>query len=126
MAYPTTPGSKTGGASEDAAKRIIGRAAMLRSTITDLMLKGYRLTADEIAAQMKESPFAIRPRCTELVKTGILIKTQDRRKNVSGATAHILRHRDMATEVALPAPEPKRTARPKTPAVHADQNALFG
>ncbi|WP_316201658.1 MULTISPECIES: hypothetical protein [unclassified Bradyrhizobium] len=126
MAYPNEPGSKTGGASAEAAKQVTGRARMLRSTIENLMLKGYRLTSDEIATQMRESPFAIRPRCTELVKRGVLIKTQDRRKNVSGATAHILRHRACLTEVALPAPEPKRTVRPKAPAFHQDQNALFG
>ncbi|MGJ4951836.1 hypothetical protein [Bradyrhizobium sp. HKCCYLS20291] len=137
MAYPTTPGSKTAGASDDAAKLAAPRAGTLRAKVEDLMLKGYRLTSDEIAALLGQSPFAIRPRCTELVNLGVLIKTENRRKDSSGATTHLLRHRDCLTEVPLPAAGPKvqptKTKVPqeigrikRAPAVHADQNALFG
>ena len=137
MTYPTTPGSKGGGASEDAGKKIAGRAKMLRASIENLMLTGYRLTADEIAERLRETPFAIRPRCTELVQAGVLIKTKDRRPNASGMAAHLLRHRDRKIEVPLPAPEPvlkisksvatQNVGRTKrAPVVHADQNALFG
>ncbi|MGX1168758.1 MULTISPECIES: hypothetical protein [Bradyrhizobium] len=68
--YLNTPGSKGGGASSDAAEKIVSRAAMLRIAIIELMLNGYRLTADEIAKQLKESVLAIRPRVSELVKIG--------------------------------------------------------
>ncbi|MBB4398711.1 hypothetical protein [Bradyrhizobium sp. ERR14] len=123
--YPNAPGSKGGGASRDAADQTVSRASKLRSAIESLMEKGYRLTADEIAAHMKESVLAIRPRVSELVKTGVLIKLKDRRKNVSGMTAHILRHRDSLTAVDLPQPtaKPRRSA---PQAMHSDQNALFG
>ncbi|MGJ4995709.1 hypothetical protein ACQR0Z_14885 [Bradyrhizobium sp. HKCCYLS3077] len=132
MTYPTTPGSKGGGASRDAGTKIAGRAKMLRAAIENLLLPGYRLTADEIADRLRETPFAIRPRCTELVKAGVLIKTRECRPNASGMSAHLLRHKDRETEVALPAPEPAKSGSRETgrikraPAVHADQNALFG
>jgi hypothetical protein len=90
------------------------------------MSNGYRLTADEIARHMRESVLAIRPRCSELVKSGVLIKLKDRRRNASGMTAHVLRHKDSETAVALP--EPATTAKPRRSApqaMHADQNALF-
>ncbi|CCD94651.1 hypothetical protein BRAO375_3660045 [Bradyrhizobium sp. ORS 375] len=125
--YPKSPGSKGGGASKDAAEQIVTRASKLRSAITALMANGYRLTADEIATQLRESVLAIRPRVSELVKTGTLIKLKDRRKNVSGMTAHVLRHKDSLTAVDLP--QPTTTAKPRRsapPAMHTDQNALFG
>ncbi|MGX9428008.1 hypothetical protein [Bradyrhizobium sp. LeoA1S1] len=124
--YPNTPGSKGGGASKDAAEQIASRAFMLRSKIVELMQHGYRLTADEIAKQMGENVLAIRPRVSELVKKGVLIKLKDRRKNASGMMAHVLRHRDSETEVAFP--EPATTAKPRRSApqaMHSDQNALF-
>lgn len=124
--YPNKPGAKGGGASKDAAEQIVTRAAMLRSAILALMLKGYRLTADEIAAQLRESVLAVRPRVSELVKKGDLIKLKDRRKNISGMTAHVLRHKDSLTAVDLPQPTTAKPRRSATPALHTDQNALFG
>lgn len=124
--HPNKPGSKGGGASKDAAEQIVTRAAMLRSAIIALMLNGYRLTADEIAAQMRESVLAIRPRVSELVKAGTLIKLTDRRKNISGMTAHVLRHKDSMTAVDLPQATPAKPRRSAPQAMHSDQNALFG
>ncbi|MDX3966138.1 MAG: hypothetical protein QHD01_06000 [Bradyrhizobium sp.] len=124
--YPNKPGSKGGGASKDAAEQIVTRAAMLRSAILALMLKGYRLTADEIAAQLRESVLAVRPRVSELVKKSDLIKLKDRRKNISGMTAQVLRHKDSLTAVDLPQPTTAKPRRSATPALHTDQNALFG
>jgi hypothetical protein len=124
--YPNTPGSKGGGASKDAAEKIASKAEILRTNIATLMARGYRLTADEIATQMKGTVLCIRPRVSELVKAGVLIKLKDRRKNVTGMTAHVLRHRDSMTAVDLPQPSHGKrmgTGRIGTP--HADQNALF-
>ncbi|MEY9128316.1 MULTISPECIES: hypothetical protein [Bradyrhizobium] len=109
--YPNKPGSKGGGASKDAAEQIVTRAAMLRIAIAELMLNGYRLTADEIAKQLKESVLAIRPRVSELVRIGTLVKLSDRRKNVSGMTAHVLHHKDSLTAVDLPQPTPAKPRR---------------
>lgn len=124
--YPNKPGSKGGGASKDAAEQIVSRAAMLRSAIIALMLKGYRLTADEIATQLRESVLAIRPRVSELVKAGTLNKLTDRRKNISGMMAHVLRHKDSLTAVDLPQASPAKPRRSASQAMHTDQNALFG
>jgi len=124
--YPNTPGSKGGGASKDAAEKVVTRAAKLRIAILELMLKGYRLTADEIAAQLRESVLAIRPRVSELVTKGDLIKLKDRRKNVSGMTAHVIRHKDSLTAVDLPQPSTAKPRRSAPQAMHSDQNALFG
>jgi predicted XRE-type DNA-binding protein len=110
--YPNKPGSKGGGASKDAAEKITSRAEVLRTNIAVMMQKGYRLTADEIAARMKESVLAIRPRISELVKT-----------NISGMTAHVLRHWSSEKAVELPPDVPKK--RPAAPTVHRDQNAFF-
>jgi hypothetical protein len=121
--YPQTPGSKGGGASKDAAKRMSGRVAMLRDNVTNLMLKGYWLTADEIATLLRENVLAIRPRVSELVKANVLVKTADRRRNMSGMSAHVLRHRLAVTPVELPKVEP--VTKRKATAVHHDQNALF-
>jgi hypothetical protein len=121
--YPNKPGSKGGGASKDAAEKITSRAEVLRTNIAVMMQKGYRLTADEIAARMKESVLAIRPRISELVKQNILVKTGDRRTNISGMTAHVLRHWSSEKAVELPPDVPKK--RPAAPTVHRDQNAFF-
>lgn len=124
--YPNTPGSKGGGASKDAAEKVVSRAAMLRIAIIELMLNGYRLTADEIAKQLKESVLAIRPRVSELVKLGTLVKLTDRRINVSGMTAHVLRHKDSLTAVDLPQAIHAKPRRSAPRAMYSDQNALFG
>jgi hypothetical protein len=137
--YPNKPGSKGGGASKDAAEKIASRAEVLRTNIAVLMQKGYRLTADEIATRMNETVLAIRPRVSELVKQKILIKTGDRRTNISGMTAHVLRH--WASEQAVEIPQIRATKSPAlevqqigrgqrtkanpAPVVHADQNAFF-
>ncbi len=124
MAYPNQPGSKGGGASADAAEAIKSRVGQLRDRVATLMLNGYHLTADEIAKQLGETVLAIRPRVSELVKAGVLVKLTTRRKNVSGQTAHILRHAQRLTPVDLPEPAPVK--RRSAPAVHHDQNAFFG
>ena len=45
------------------------------------------LTADECAAIIGQTVLATRPRVTELNKQGKIIRTGQRRKNVSGASA---------------------------------------
>ena len=44
-------------------------------------------TADEVAARMKESVLAIRPRFTELSRAWRIADTGERRKNASGRNA---------------------------------------
>lgn len=48
-------------------------------------------TADEAADALRESILAIRPRVTELSKQGLIVETEQRRRNVSGRSAIVWR-----------------------------------
>lgn len=50
-------------------------------------LQGAALTADEIAAQIGEDVLSVRPRITELLRDGLVVKTVLRRANKSGKKA---------------------------------------
>lgn len=96
--YPTNPGFTEPTTSRDAARKIAPRAQTLR----DQVLIAYRvawpagLTADEAAAKMGKSILSVRPRVTELRKTGdlMVVKNLDgspsTRKNDSGVEAAVL------------------------------------
>lgn len=86
-AYPHSPGYKTRGPSEAAATAVIGRVEMARRTILALLGQYPDLTSDEAAKLMNESVLFIRPRFSELFKTGKIEDAGKRRKNVSGMTA---------------------------------------
>ena len=48
------------------------------------------LTADQVAAQLDASPFAIRPRVTELNRQGLIERSRtERRRNASGMNAAV-------------------------------------
>ena len=89
FSYPHAPGYKEkGGTSQEAASRFVGRAQALRARVLAL-LKDRRLTADECAELLRESPFAIRPRVSELGRDGLIHKTGERRTNQSGMNAAV-------------------------------------
>lgn len=89
--YPETPGFKDFGASRDAAKATISRAANLRDRVVDC-LKWYGPgTADEVAERIGASILGIRPRMSELFDIGMIEKTEERRKNASGMSASVWR-----------------------------------
>ena len=87
--YPLSPGYKTGGTSRDAARAVSASAPLLRervfATIRDAGARG--LTPDETAAAIGESVLGVRPRFSELGKTGRIIPTGERRTNQSGLKA---------------------------------------
>lgn len=89
--YPARPGMKeSGGTSEMAAAATVSRAVTLRETVLrTLRSNPLGLTADEIAERLEETPFTIRPRVSELVKQGRVIKTAERRRNTSGMSAAV-------------------------------------
>jgi len=91
--YPRRAGFKEPTTSRDAAQRIErkGRAASLRSAVLGAFELDWTGTADELAHRLGESVLAIRPRVTELHKQGKLETTGERRKNESGASAHVWR-----------------------------------
>jgi hypothetical protein len=83
--------------SADAGHAIRHKAATLRDRVL-VVLAPHRserpwcgLTADEIAAIVQESPLAVRPRCSELHKAGLIVPTGARRRNASGLLATVWR-----------------------------------
>jgi len=95
-AYPSEPGAKAPGTSTEAAHKMQGRASALRDKVERLFLTGATLTADECAEALHESVLAIRPRLSELVKMGLIVKSYqgdmpERRKNASGMSAQVWR-----------------------------------
>lgn len=91
--YPLTAGAKEETTSRDAAEAIesTGRAGTLRDKVFRLFLKGYQATADEVASVLDEQPFTIRPRITELFKTGVIERTGQRRISAGGRPGHVYR-----------------------------------
>lgn len=91
--YPDGPGFKVSGPSENAAIRIAPTAAAMRSTVLHVFRNSYPqgLTADEVAASLNLSVLSVRPRVSELHRSGSLADTGSRRKNSSGMTATIWR-----------------------------------
>jgi hypothetical protein len=88
--YPLTPGYKTTGTSEEAARAMETTAPTLRSRAL-AALQERDMTPDEVAAVLGESVLAVRPRCTELVRLGLAEKTGQRRQNASQMSANVLR-----------------------------------
>jgi hypothetical protein len=89
--YPHSPGYKEGTTSRDAAERMSSSAGDLRSaSLAVIAGRGsYGATADEVAAVLKKTVLAIRPRITELSKSGAIRDSSTRRANVSGMTAKV-------------------------------------
>jgi predicted ArsR family transcriptional regulator len=89
--YPEHPGFKTGGTSREAAVKTAPRAPTMRDQVLialrDVWPAG--LTADEVAAVLGRSQFAIRPRLSELKDMGKIAATETRRKNDSGLSATV-------------------------------------
>lgn len=95
--YPVVPGAKEiGGTSQLAADEMMPLASRLRAAVMETLRRRGPSTPDEIAESLDESPLSIRPRVTELIRLGILYKTDKRRRNASGkaATVVALRYSD--------------------------------
>lgn len=84
--YPFLPGYKATGTSQQAAESMRQSAATLRTRALSLLMD-EPLTADEVAQRMNETVLAIRPRCTELLKLGLIEDSGKRRLNASGRPA---------------------------------------
>lgn len=103
--YPTRAGFTEHTTSKDAADAIedSGKAQTLRDEVVRVLrieqasaqrfiaTKAYGMTADEIAAELGESVFSIRPRVAELHKRGVIVKTGERRKSSNGRPSHVWR-----------------------------------
>ena len=98
--YPNSPGFTEPTTSRAAAEQIAPRAPTLRAQVLSIYRAAWPagLTADEVAAKMDRSILSIRPRVTELRRTGDLrvmrcghdAVTPLTRKNDSGVAAAVL------------------------------------
>ncbi|WP_020695449.1 hypothetical protein [Reyranella massiliensis] len=91
--YPATAGFKSLGASEIAA-RIVDRDPERRLntmiSITLVALIGTPMVGDEIALTIHEGVLYVRPRISELVALGILVKGPTRPASICGRMASVL------------------------------------
>jgi hypothetical protein len=89
--YPISPGYRAEGTSRDAAGAMKREAANLRTLVLAVLEEsGPRgLTADEAAGKLNMTPFAIRPRFTELGPRHFnkIERTGERRWNASRTKA---------------------------------------
>lgn len=92
--YPHHPGSKRAGTSQEAAERTKDRAPNLRNQVLTVLRTIGPMTPDECATEMQRSVLSVRPRLTELLKLGLIMKTEERRMNDSGMYANVYRARD--------------------------------
>lgn len=89
MTYPVSPGFKGGSTSEEAALAIAPRAMTLRGQVLEALEESDGLTPDECADRLRVSILSIRPRFSELRRTGLIIETGTRRVNASGHKAAV-------------------------------------
>ena len=74
--------------SRKAARDMISRATTLRyKALVAIAESPNGLTADEVAKAIEATPFATRPRCSELVEAEWITASEQRRDNESGHTA---------------------------------------
>jgi hypothetical protein len=93
FSYPKAPGFKALGTSSEAAKVVDNDAAFIRDLVLGALERaGSRgLTADEAADLLRRDKLAVRPRFSELLADGKIMKTEERRKNDSGLRATVWR-----------------------------------
>jgi predicted transcriptional regulator len=90
LTYPDAPGFKVAGPSEEAAEAIGGTANKMRAAVLARLAQcPAGATADEIAKDLNLSILSVRPRVSELKRTGKIKQTGARRKNESGMTATV-------------------------------------
>src|SRR6202048_4411620 len=90
LVYPDAPGFKVSGPSEKAAEAVGSTANKMRAAVL-AQFAAYPggATADEVARDLNLSVLSVRPRVSELKRTGKIKQTGARRKNDSGMTATV-------------------------------------
>src|ERR1700735_2568927 len=106
LIYPDAPGFKVAGPSEQAAEAMGSTASKMRAAVLARFARyPGGATADEIAKDLTLSVLSVRPRVSELNRTGKIKQTRARRKNESGMTATVWRLRpEAAIGGAIPPP----------------------
>jgi predicted transcriptional regulator len=88
--YPDAPGFKVSGPSEIAARAVRGSAAKSRGQVLAQIARSPNgATADEVARELNLSVLSVRPRVSELNRSGDIRQTPERRRNDSGMTATV-------------------------------------
>lgn len=88
--YPDNPGFKSAGASQEAAQAIAGHAKTLRARVLgEIASTPAGLSADAVADRLGASILSVRPRVSELHRSGEIRKSQERAKNESGMAAAV-------------------------------------
>lgn len=88
--YPTSPGFKAAGPSQEAAQAVAGMAKTLRDQVLrTIAASPHGLTADEVASKLNRSILSVRPRVSELHRQGEIRRTSIRGKNDSGMSASV-------------------------------------
>ena len=100
--YPHEPGFKSHGTSQEAARAIAPLARSIRGRVLRHFQEQHPagLTVDELARDLKISPFTARPRVSELHARGLVEQTAVRRANDSGHSATVWRATPIAMEAA--------------------------
>lgn len=90
LIYPDAPGFKVSGPSQQAAEAVASIASKMRAAVLAQFAQyPSGATADEIAKDLNLSVLSVRPRVSELHRSGALAKTDQRRKNASGMSATV-------------------------------------
>lgn len=91
--YPDRPGFKERTTSKDAARSVANDAQKLRERVFEVIRQSgsQGLTADQAAFLVGRTVLSVRPRVTELGKTGRITPTGERRANESGLKAKVWR-----------------------------------
>jgi hypothetical protein len=101
--YPTTPGFKAAGPSEQAATAISNTVKTLREQVLKTISEAPTgLSADAVAERLGKSVLSVRPRVSELRRLGEIRPTTQRAKNQSGMTATV-----WVQSPPLPGPDPE-------------------
>src|SRR5262245_33117705 len=99
--YPDRPGFKDATVSRD---NVLGSRTVffnrMQRRVLELYRAGFVGTADEAADRLAISPFSARPRCTELLKMGLLERHRIDR-SIPGRSAWVLRLKAAQGELRL-------------------------
>lgn len=88
--YPDSPGYKSVGPSSDAARAIASTAKTLREKVLRTIAAAPAgLSADAVADRLGQSVLSVRPRVSELHRSGEIRKTKGRATNASGLSATV-------------------------------------
>jgi len=81
--YPDFPGHKGAETSRQAAEKIAPTVKAAHRQILAEFGPGESLSADEIAKRIERSPYYVRPRVSELVRLGKLVRSTERTVNAA-------------------------------------------